>query len=324
MRANVTPTIAVVVVSYETRELTLRCVESVLANGGVLTYATKCVVVDNASRDGTAEAVRARFGGRVGLVANATNVGYGSACNQGAACVASARWILFLNADVELLPGALLLLVGAGDARPHTAIVGPAVVDADGARRDSVRGHPTSLALLHQHTALRFLGVGARAFRRYRSPAEAASTAGADVEVVLGAAMLVRGDDFRALGGFDARYFMYFEEADLCRRALDAGRRVRFAPNAVVRHVGGASADHDRERALTWYLTSLLRYVDRFHGRAAALAFRAAFKPLFLVRLATDFVRDALGAAVGRKGKAEELRVARRFAARGLWEILRA
>jgi GT2 family glycosyltransferase len=126
------------------------------------------------------------------------------------------------------------------------------------------------------------------------------------------------------MGGFDARYFLYFEDADICRRAADRGRGVRFVPAATIRHAGGASADHDRERALTWYLTSLFVYVDRVHGRRAGIAYRFVFKPFFVVRLVTDFVRDALGALVGRKGKAEELRVAGRFAVRGLWTVLRA
>ena len=89
-----------------------------------------------------------------------------------------------------------------------------------------------------------------------------------------------------------------------------------------MRHCGGAAADFDRERALTWYLASLFRYVDRFHGRGAGLAYRLAFKPLFLVRLVTDALRDAAGAAAGRRGKAAELRVARRFVVRGMWEFL--
>jgi GT2 family glycosyltransferase len=318
----VTGEIVVVIVSYETRDRTLRSVESVLGADGVGGYVTRCVVVDNASSDATVEAVRGRHGERVRLVANAANRGYGAACNQGAAACPGARWYVFLNADVELEPGALAVLVAAGDARDAIAIAGPAVVDETGARRDSVRGHPTRLALLHQHTALRFLRVGARAFERYRSPAGARSSAGADVDVVLGAAMLVRGDDFRTLGGFDERYFLYFEEADLCRRAASAGRVVRFVPGATVRHGGGASADFDRERALTWYLASLFRYVDRFCGRGAGLAYRAAFKPLFAVKLATDAVRDAAGAAFGRRGKAAELRTAGRFVRRGLWEFL--
>ena len=302
--------VAAVIVSYETRELTLRCAASALAEG------VRVVVVDNASADGTVAALRERLEGRIDLVASARNLGFGAAVNLGAARVPGARWILVLNADVELLPGSVAALRAAGEADPGSAILGPTVLGADGRPQLSVRGHPTRLALLHQHTALRFLRVGSHAYRDYRSPPASAEC------VLMGAAMLVRGDDFRALGGFDPRYFLYFEDADLCRRASQSGRGVRFVPAATVRHASGASADHDRERALTWYLTSLFRYVDRFDGRGRGLVYRAYFKPLFLVRMATDFVRDAAGALAGRRGKTVELRTAGRFVVRGLWGFL--
>lgn len=307
-----------VIVSYETREAALRCAASALAHGAVPGFATEVVVVDNASRDGTADAVRAGLGDRVVVVANERNLGFGAAANLGVARVPDAAWVLVLNADTELTPGALATLVAEGEAHRDVAILGPAIVGQDGRPQLSVRGHPTRLALLHQHTALRFLRVGARAYSEYRTPPPSAEF------VLMGAAMLVRGDDFRALGGFDPRYYLYFEDADLCRRAAALPRALRFVPGATVRHAGGASADHDRERALTWYLASLFVYVDRFHGGGAGLAYRLAFKPLFLLKLVTDAVRDAVGAALGRRGKAAELVTARRFAVRGLWEFLGA
>lgn len=308
------PRVHIVIVSYETRDLAERCAGSAVALGRAPGYDTSVVVVDNASRDGTAAKLREAFIGIVDVIESPTNAGFGAACNAGAAKQADAAWYLFLNADVELAHGALAKLVAAGDADPAAAVLGPTVLGADGEPQLSVRGHPTRLALLHQHTALRFLRVGASAYARYRSPPAP--------EVLMGAAILVRGDDFRAAGGFDERYFLYFEDADLCRRIAEKGRGVRFVAEATVRHAGGASADHHRERALTWYLTSLFLYVDRFHGRRAGIVYRALFKPLFLLKLVTDFVRDALGAFVGRDGKAEELATLGRFLVRGLWTFL--
>jgi N-acetylglucosaminyl-diphospho-decaprenol L-rhamnosyltransferase len=324
----VTPAdVLVVVVSRDTRDAAVRAVRSVLEHGAVPGRATRCVLVDNASSDGTVEAVRTACGDRVEIVANLRNAGFGAACNQGAAMDPAARHVLFLNADAELLPGALTALVAELEAHPDAAACGPALVGADGAPQPSVRGHPTRLALLHQHTALRFLRVGAAAYRRYKAPR--VPSAGGLVDVVMGACLLVRSDAFRAASGFDPRYFLYFEEADLERRlpALPPPHAgvVRFVPHAVVRHAGGESRRRDPERALTWYLESLLLYVDRWHGRAAGLAFRCVFKPLFVVRLATDALRDALVLAFrGRAAKADELRLAARFAVRGLWRFLAA
>jgi GT2 family glycosyltransferase len=316
-------TVLVVVVSRDTREETVACARSVLDRGAVPGRRTRLVVVDNASSDGTVEALRAAFGLQLDLLANLTNAGFGAACNRGAALQTDAEHVLFLNADVELLPGALVALVAELDRHPESAACGPRIVGNDGAPQPSVRGHPTRLSLLHQHTILRFLRAGAAAYRRYKEPV--VPPAGGPVEVVMGACLLVRGEDFRALHGFDPRYFLYFEEADLQRRFQALHRTVRFVPRAVVRHSGGSSSRQDPERALTWYLRSLFAYVDRWHGRSAGLAFRAAFKPLFAAKLVTDAVRDALALAFrGRAGKRDELRLAAQFLFRGFWSFLTA
>ena len=310
------PDLVVVVVSHGTRDRTLACVASVLADDAV---ATRVVVVDNASADGTAAALRERFGAAVDVLESTRNLGFGAACNLGAARVADARHALFLNADTRLSPGALAALLGALDAGAGAA--GPAVVGEDGASQSSVRGHPTPAALLHQHTALRFLRVAAAAYERYKRPATPPDGVPV-VPVVMGAAIAVRGDVLRAVGGFDERYFLYFEDADLCRRVALAGHPVRFVPEAVVTHAGGASSDPRRGPALIWYLRSLFLYVDRFHGRARGLAYRLVFKPLFVLRMLTDILRDALTwlARPGKRAeKGPELRLGGWFFTRGLW-----
>jgi GT2 family glycosyltransferase len=310
--------VGVVIVSYETRDRTLACVESALADTSA---AKRVVVVDNASTDGTADALRERFGEDVDIVAGARNVGFGSACNTGSARVSDVRHVLFLNADTRVRPGALGALVAALDDGAGAA--GPAIVGDDGEAQPSVRGHPTRLALLHQHTALRFLRVGVAAYGRYKRP-ECEPDA---VPVVMGAALAVHGDVLRSLGGFDERYFLYFEEADLCRRVADSGRAVRFVDAAVVEHAGGASSDPRRGPALIWYLDSLFAYVDRFHGRGAGVLYRVVFKPLFVLRMVTDLIRDLLTWTFRpgkRFDKAPELRLAAWFFTRGLGPFLAA
>ncbi len=320
------PDVVAVVVSHGTRDHTLRCIESVLATAGELEHGAAVVVVDNASPDGTPDAVRERFGDRVTLIEEARNTGFGAACNRGAAAFPGARHVAVLNSDTELLPGALAALVATLDAADDVGIAAPVLVDIDGEHQPSVRGHPAPLALLHQHTALRFLRVGSASYARYkRPPREARADRAEDVPVVMGAAFLARGEDFRALGGFDPRYFLYFEEADLCRRMAERGRKVRLAPAATVRHEGGASSERDRERALVWYLASLFQYVDRFHGRGTGLLYRAFFKPLFLVRLLTDALRDLVAVVTRpsrREDKRKELALSARFVTRGMWTFL--
>jgi len=325
------PLVGVVVVSYETREATLRCVESVGLHGEVPGHDVRLVVVDNASKDGTADALRDAFGDQIAVLGLDENVGFGAACNRGARRFANAEFLLFLNADVVVQAGAIERLVEALRCASRATVAGPRVVFPDGRPQSSVRGDPTPLALLHQHTALRWLAVGQVAYQRYKQPLLVDPGADVPCSVVLGACMLVRGSDFRALKGFDERYFLYFEDADLCRRARqielpledELRGQVLHVPSATVIHEGAASSDRVRERALTWYLRSLFLYVDRFHGRAFGLMYRLAFKPLFLLRLPFDALRDAAGLLVrGKSGKAEELCAAGRFVLRGMWTFL--
>ncbi len=306
--------IGVVIVSYRTRDRTVRAAESALAEG-----TDRVVVVDNASDDGTVGTLRGIADERLTVFENPRNAGFGAACNQGAAACGDVRHLLFLNGDTVVLPGALSALVQALDDDPDVGIAGPALIDDGGAHQASRRGDPTPLALLHQHTALRFVRVGSAAYRRYKSPNPKAA-----VEVLMGAALAVRASVFRAAGGFDPRYFLYFEEADLCRRVRAAGHTIRLVDYAVIQHAGGVSAAREPERALVLYLQSLFTYVDRFHGRGVGLAYRAVFKPLFLVRMVTDAVRDALTLVfrpAKRVEKLSELRLAAGFFLRGVWRF---
>lgn len=310
--------LAVVVVSHRTRDLTLRCLDSLPDALGGLRAST--FVVDNASCDGTVEAVRARDD--VELVASERNLGYGAAANLGVVRLPDARHVAVLNADLELLPGCLERLVAALDDDSRLAVVGPRLLDGDGEPRP-VRAQPTAGALLHQHTALRYVGYGRAAYGRYKRPPQPGD-GGGEVEVLSGALLVIRRSVFDALGGFDEGYFLYFEEVDLCVRARAAGHRLRWEPTAEARHVGGASSGPRRGEALVWYLESLLRFVQRTEGRGRG--FRVLFKTAFVAKMLGDVVRDAFACLrpSRRREKLAELRLAVWFLTVGVWRFLRA
>lgn len=313
--------VGIVIVSWNTRDAALRCVRSVLGGGGPI---ARVVVVDNASADGTADAVRAEFGESVEVIARAANGGYAVACNEGAARCGDASHLLFLNADVEVAPGCVETLVAALAADPSAVVAGPAFTHPDGRPQPSVRGHPTAAALLFQHTAARWLRIGRAAHVRYKRPlgdeVPRTTTVG---PILLGACLLVRGDSFRAVRGFDEEYRLYFEEADLQRRLGTAGGRAIFVPSASAVHSGGASADQARAAALAWYVAGLLRYCDRFER--TGFGFRVAFKTLFLLKLPVDALRDHVAWLILRRpGKREESLLFWRLLAGPLWRMLAA
>jgi GT2 family glycosyltransferase len=199
------------------------------------------VVVDNASADGSAAAVDG-FAPRVRLVRNAENVGFGRGVNQGAAATA-APLLLFVNPDCRLQEGAFEALARELAERPRCAIAGPRVLDPDGALQGSARGDPDMLTgVFGRRSALRRLMPWLSVSKRNVADEAVTATASVTVDWVSGACMLVRREAFAAVGGFDERYFLYWEDADLCRRLRAHGHEIRYVPAATAVHVVGTSS----------------------------------------------------------------------------------
>ena len=252
--------LSIVIVSYKCRDELADCLASLAPERfGVSLDVT---VIDNASGDGTAEMVRDRFPA-VRFIANDVNRGFAAANNQGIA-EAAGRHLLFLNPDTVVRDGALEALVQALEEDESIGACGPQLVGPDGRIQASVRALPTFAALLHQYTPLRLLGVLRGAYRRYRVR-DFDYTRAADVDALMGAALCVPRRVLDQVGRFDERFFVYFEEVDLCRRIRDAGYRNCFVPEATVTHVGGVSAS--RGAASLYLCRSMFRYL-RKHNRA--------------------------------------------------------
>jgi GT2 family glycosyltransferase len=298
------PDVAVVIVSWNTRDLLAECLRVLAAQVAVAGAgpaaagpgrpAAEVWVVDNASADGSAALVRERFPW-VRLLANAENRGFARACNQ-AARQAGGRHVLFLNPDAEVGPGAVALLVAALDADPGAGAAGPRLVGPDGTARPSWEPFPTLSRELR------------RLLRPGRAPAAgdggAADAAPRPVDVAAGACLLVRASALAAAGWLDEAYFMYTEEVDLCRRLRDAGWRVLGVPGARVLHHGAQSTRQAAAAMFRELYASKVRYFRKHHGPGAARAYKAILAAAALARL------GALPAALLRPG-----------ARRGVWAL---
>jgi len=258
------PRVAVVVVSFETRETLLEGLTALVSEP-----MASVVVVDNASRDGTAAAVRERFPS-VRLVANSENVGFARACNQGAR-ESQAPYLLFLNPDATLAPGSLRALAALLDAKPRVGIVGPRTRSGSGAIQVSTGDDLSPLAELRQRRLVK--GV-ARREASVLAEAEALHAVEREVDWVSGACLLIRREAFDAVSGFDERFFLYEEDADLCRRVRGAGSTVLFSPSAEARHALGRSMAQAPERARLEYQRSHLLYYRKHCGLPQRLALR--------------------------------------------------
>jgi hypothetical protein len=307
------PSVTVIIVNYRTADLTCLAAGSALDAG-----AAEVIVVDNASGDGSADRIAA-MGDRVSLIASRINDGFGTAVNAGAAR-ATSDILLLLNSDATLRPGAMGTLVREVDGADGRCIAGPRLVGQDGEiqRSAGLVPRPDDLILrgLEAQRLVRAAGhlPGFRSLiGRSRIAGEYDLAVSADrpigVSMVSGACMAVGREAFAALGGFDERYFMYFEDADLCRRASQAGMPIRYVPDAVVDHVGGASSAGDY-RFGPWHAASMIRYLRTWHGRAGVLAglgvlWVRAVGSVLLLRPARGRAVDALRAGIGVAASAE-------------------
>ena len=233
------------------------------------------------------------------LVANPENVGFGRACNQGAR-ETRAPFVLFLNPDATLGPGALEALVRLLETRPRVGIVGPRTRSANG---DIQVSTGADLSLVSEWRQRRLvLGV----FRRdARALAEADARHAVEHEPgwVSGACLLARREAFDAVSGFDERFFLYEEDADLCRRVRAAGWQVVFTPEAEATHAKGRSMARAPERARLEYHRSHLLYYRKHCNWLQ----RAVLHVLLAARAVVDLGAGAVSGDLARCREAATL-----------------
>jgi len=271
---------AVIVVSYNTRELTLQAVAA--ARKAAAGLDARVIVADNGSTDGTAQAVRAADS-EVRVLVNPDNPGYGAAINR-AASAEPAAYVCAMNADVELEPQCLATLRRYLDANPACGLVGPALAYADGTPQASAKRFPTLGLALGEVFGLHNLVPANRWVRRFYY-ADRDLTRDTHVDTLSGAVMLLRGRAFEGVGRFDEGFWMYFEETDLCRRLHDQGHAVALCPGAQAMHQHGASTRQTSVRQVQYYL-SYVRYFAKHDGGGSASILRAAVAASTLARMA--------------------------------------
>jgi N-acetylglucosaminyl-diphospho-decaprenol L-rhamnosyltransferase len=293
--------VSAVIVHYRTPEQTVKAVRALAETAP----GAEIVVVDNASGDRIAERLAKEAPG-ARVLSERENRGYGAACNRGAR-ETDRPYLLFLNSDAYVRSGAVEALLEATEADRLAAAAGPRLLHADGRLQPSIRRRPTPWRIFCESLGLAFLARGRGFLAGHTATREDHSRPRA-VEGLMGAALLVRRSAFQQVGGFDEDYFLYAEETDLMERWRRLGRRLLFEPRAEVVHEGGASAG---ERFFGELHAGLVRYVEKFHGPAAARTVR-----LFLTLGAAIRYAAAL-ATPGARGRARRTRYRAALAPRG-------
>lgn len=222
------PRVSAIVLNFRSHRDTVRCTQALLAQ--TIANAMEILVTDNRSDDESMGFIRAHLHGVPGvrIVENRGNVGYGRG-NNAAARLARGEYLLIVNPDNTLPPDAVEKMLTYLERHPDVGIVGPALVYPDGSVRPSARPLPTPRDLLWKRMRPAAWHAAFEARRRTEEGREAI-----DVDWMVGACLLLKTDLYRKLAGFDERFFLFFEDIDLCRRVKTAGKRVVYLPQIKV------------------------------------------------------------------------------------------
>jgi GT2 family glycosyltransferase len=296
--------VSVILVNYNDLKRTREAVKSVKQ----WSPESEIIVVDNNSKDESVEGLRREFPD-IKLLSLSRNRGFGAGNNRGAAA-AHGEYLFFLNSDTLLLEDTPSLLAAMMEAEPQIAACGPRLVNGDNTFQLSFGPDPS---LLNEWKLRRIQRVLQKGDPSVRARSESRSSGMMEVDWVTGAAIMVRRDVFEKVRGFDETFFMYFEDADVCRRIRKLGWKVLYVPATKVVHLLGQSIATAGERIPVEYRKSQVHYYQKHSSRFAQLSlrlyliFKFGTRRVFLLRsqskersVAEEIIRLALRSPCGK------------------------
>lgn len=249
--------ISIIIVTYNSAGFIGKCINSLL-NNEKSRY--EIIVFDNSSADSTAEELKT-FGSKINSILSDKNLGFAKANNL-AAKSAKGEFLFFLNPDTEIKRPILEEMVDFYEKNQDVGLIAPKLILPNGNPQPSVKKLPSIAGAFKEY----ILGIK-NAYSEY-IPSEKFPV---EIESAYGAALLIKSDLFKKLGGFDERYFLYYEDLDLSRKLKRVGKKIFYMPNASLMHTVGASkSDEDRQKL---NMKSAIIY----HGLINVLILRAIF-----------------------------------------------
>jgi N-acetylglucosaminyl-diphospho-decaprenol L-rhamnosyltransferase len=268
--------LSVIIVSWNTRELLAQCLESLYSSVNKADF--EVFVIDNASSDNSPAMVRERFP-EVRLIENQQNLGFARANNQ-AIQNSHADYVLLLNSDTIVKPGAIDALVEFMQAHTRAGACGPRLLNQDGSLQFSCSPAPT----LGSEFKRMFHLPGVRPDGYYAMQSWDQSIA-RQVDVILGACLMLRRRALDQVGPLDEEYFIYSEEVDLCHRLQSVGWELYWVPQGEVVHLGGQSTRQVSEVMFLRLYQAKLIYFRKQHGRRQAFLYKLIIMAAALFRL---------------------------------------
>lgn len=301
------PLVSIIIVNWNVGRLVVQCIDSLYAHGGLTPEQQELLVLDNASTDDSAAVIRA---GRpdVRLDVLPENLGFGRANNLGLQA-SRAEFVLLLNPDTIVRPGAIKALVDAMQTDSRIGIVGAKLLNRDGSLQRSGGGSfPTYRNVIWNYLFLN------RLMPRWSAPPalfiEECPAGLSDIDWVSGAALLVRRSAVRDRL-FDVEYFMYGEDIELCHRLGKAGWRICYHPGAEVVHLYGQSIQQQESAViLAAPLKGPRNFFIRLHGRSAIVVYDGVLVLAYSMRWV---LLGIMGRITGRDALLAQARMSRKF-----------
>jgi GT2 family glycosyltransferase len=253
------PVLSVIIVAWNSAPWIEPCLSSLMVD--LQGIAGEVIVVDNASMDTTVDLIHRRFP-QVRLLQNPHNAGFGRACNQ-ALAISRGEFVLFLNPDTHIQPGMVQTLLHFLRAHPEAGAVGPTLLNPDGSLQLSGNSFPSLTNLWVEAFFLDRCFPAHPLFGGHKL-SHVDRTVVREVDWVMGACLLAPQAVLEKIGGFDERFFLFFEDTDLCWRMRQAGYAVFFLPTARLVHFGGASPEHYTAPKILAYHHSLFLFARKY------------------------------------------------------------
>ncbi|MCL5783780.1 MAG: glycosyltransferase family 2 protein [Patescibacteria group bacterium] len=277
--------LSVVILSYNTKELTCKCLKSIFGKKWNIKY--EVWVVDNASSDGSVEAIKRSFP-QVHLVESQTNLGFAGGNNLALKKIES-KYILLLNSDTEILSGSLEKLVQFAEDKNYD-IVSCKLQNSDGSFQPNAGELPIFIPVMLWISGLDDILKKILPVSSYQATDKSYYYDGRKVGWISGSVMLVKNEVFKKIGYLDEKIFMYGEDVEFCLRAKKAGFSVGWTDRAEIIHLGGGSSKRPKFNQWTGEFKGLLYIYKKYYGFLPALFLRFLFYIFIVVRILGFFV----------------------------------
>ena len=226
--------ISIIIVTYNNENTIQECINSILDKDF---KDIEIIIVDNSENNKTINSIKSIKSDKIFIIKSEENLGFAKGCNLGAKN-AKGKYLLFLNPDTIFINNVCVLLKNFLDKNNKCAIVGPQIINPFNKDIEKTcRNLPNFLTLILQ-------SFGLDRFSGYYILNHFSHNETKQVEQVIGACLFINRKIFNELNGFDERFFIYFEEVDLCKRALESGYKIYFYPQAKILHLSGSSCEN--------------------------------------------------------------------------------